>query len=55
MNNKDLAFVFILSTMGLVFVAFKLITKVLFEWYIAYIALAVTACCYLAKFICTLV
>lgn len=36
MKNKDLALIFLTSIIGLVFVAFKVVTKVLFEWYVLY-------------------
>lgn len=53
MNNKDLAFVFLLSTIGLVFVALKFITKVLFEWGVAYIAFIAVLAVYVIKFLLT--
>ena len=34
MSNKDLALIFITSIVGLVFVTFRVMAKVLFEWYI---------------------
>lgn len=36
MKNKDLALIFLTSIIGLVFVAFKVVTKILFEWYVIY-------------------
>lgn len=54
MKNKDLAWIFILSILGLVFVATKTVTKVLFEWYILYVALAAVAGLYIAKLILAL-